>query len=343
MSISTGIVPFKLHHFFLIAELQKSEQAICPVEALTSPRSALGRALASFLALEDGQTLTFVFNQARRDGQADRGFVQVFQPDGQSGAYLLGLSPRLDQAEDVQTVWYRLLNHLTAIAAERGLSQLFASAGEGSVELEALLGAGFSAYAREDILKLAPDAYPQAVASPDVRSEQTTDRWDIDQLYRAVTPHLVQQAELVGQLQEDAGGRWPMARNQGEGFVLLDGQGIAGYGHLAPGQSGHWLMLMIHPRAYELADRLVDYGLALLNYYPPHPVYCAVRHYQGGVRVHLEACGFQSFSTQCCLVKHTAVRVTEPARGLVTALENRVKAPTTTVSPSETVTGIYER
>lgn len=343
VSTSTGVVSFKLHQAFLLAELQKSEQVVCPFEALTHPRSALGRALTSFFALEDGRTLTYVFSQAGRDGQVNQGFVQAFQPAGQSKAYLLGLAPRLDRGEDVQPVWYRLLNHLTAVAAERGLCRLFVSAGEDSAELETLLAAGFSAYAREDILRLASDAHPQAVAGAGVRTEYEAERWSIDQLYHAVTPHLVQQAELIGQLQNDEGCYRPMAQSHGEGFVLQDGQGVAGYGHLAPGSSGHWLTLMVHPRAYDMTDQLVNYSLALLNYYPPRPVYCAVRHYQGSVRVSLEACGFQFFSTQCCLVKHTAVRVTEAARGLVPALENRVQAPTTTVSSGETVIGIYER
>ncbi len=343
MSTSTGVVSFKLYQALLLAELQRSEQVLCPLEALTQARSALGRALASFFALEDGRTLTYVFDQAGRDGQVNRGFVQAFQPAGQSRVHLLSLSPRLDQGEDVQTVWHRLLNHLMAVATERGLHQLCASAGEGSAELEALLAAGFSTYAREDILRLAADAHPQAVAGADVRPESEAEGWAVDQLYQALTPHLVQQAEWIGRLQNDRGRYRPLAHSHGEGFILPDEQGVAGYGYLAPGPSGHWLTLMVHPRAYDRADRLVNYSLALINYYPPRPVYCVVRHYQGGVRAPLKACGFQPISTQCCLVKHTAVRVAETSRGLVPALENRVQAPTATVSTGETVIGVYER
>jgi hypothetical protein len=80
---------------------------------------------------------------------------------------------------------------------------------------------------------------------------------------------------------------------------------------------------------------LLDYGLALLNYYPPYPVYCGVREYQGGVRVPLAQRGFALFSSQCLLVRHILVRVKEAARSLVPALEQRVEAPTTTVSPTE--------
>ena len=114
-----------------------------------------------------------------------------------------------------------------------------------------------------------------------------------------------------------------------------DRDGIAGYGYLMSGRIGHWLHILVNSHAYDRASDLLDYGLALLNYYPPLPTYCGVREYQGGVRAPLEDRGFEAFSTQCLLVKHTMARVKNPARSLVPALEKRVEAPTTTVSPTE--------
>ena len=101
------------------------------------------------------------------------------------------------------------------------------------------------------------------------------------------------------------------------------------------GRIGHWLHILVHKSAYDQASDLLDYGLALLNYYPPRPVYCGVREYQGGIRVPLEERGFHMFSTQCWLVRHTMARVKESARSLVPALEKRVEAPTTTVSTTK--------
>ena len=121
----------------------------------------------------------------------------------------------------------------------------------------------------------------------------------------------------------------------GEGFVLEDEAGIAGYGHLMPGRIGHWLTTLIHPRAYDSAEKLLDYGLALLNYYPPNPVYCAVREYQGGLRAPLQDRGFRAVAVRCRTVKHTTVRVKEPARALVPALEKRAEASRPTASRSE--------
>jgi hypothetical protein len=249
--------------------------------------------------------------------------------------YIQCLAPRLDADEDAQAVWNRLLTHIVATAGERGLHRVFACAPDGTEEIQVLLSAGFNAYTREDIFRLPPDTHPQAVAQKGIRPEQSTDLWEIAQLYRAIVPHLVQQAES---LTESNGAKWlcgAVTWNQGEGFVLEDQAGIAGYGYLISGRIGHWLNISLHPRTYDQVDKLLDYGLALLNYYPPYPVYCAVREYQGGLRTSLQERGFEPFSAHCRLVKHTTVRVKEPARGLVPALEKRAKAPTTTVSPTE--------
>jgi hypothetical protein len=127
----------------------------------------------------------------------------------------------------------------------------------------------------------------------------------------------------------------PQGWGQGEGFCLEDRQGLAGYGYLRSGRIGHWLNILVHSRATDRAGDLLDYGLALLNYYPPYPVYCGVREYQGGVRVPLAQRGFALLSSQCLLVRHLLARVKESARGLVPALEKRVEAPTTTVSPAK--------
>jgi hypothetical protein len=190
-------------------------------------------------------------------------------------------------------------------------------------------------YAKEDIFCLAPDTHPQAVTQQGIRPEQGADRWPINQLYRSTVPHLVQQAEALTESKgiEAICGRaiWEF----GEGFVLEDRAGIAGYGHLMPGRIGHWLTILVHPRANDGAEKLLDYGLALLNYYPPHPVYCAVREYQGGLRAPLQDRGFEAVATRCRTVKHTTVRVKESARTLVPALEKRAEAPRPTASRSE--------
>ena len=333
------ITPFTLHYTILVAQLQKKYVSLCPVDALTRPRAPLFAALGSLFALDDTRSLTFVLDEQRRDGQRLQGFIQIDHPAARPEAYIKHLAPRLDTEDEsykeIRTIWSRLLSHAVSASGERGRQRVFACAPEGQGILGALLSAGFMVYTHEEIFGLAPDTHPQAVAQKDIRPEQSVDAWPISQLYRQVTPHLVQQAEILTGSRDHRAGFGPIAWEQGEGFVSQEQGIITGYGHLMPGRTGHWLSILIQPQRYGHVDKLLDYGLALLNYYPPRPVYCSVREYQGGLRAPLIERGFKPISLQCRLVKHTTAWAKEPARNLVPALEQRAKAPTPTASQTE--------
>lgn len=327
------ISPFALRDLGLLVQLQKDHVSLCPIETLTRPQSPVWAALASLLPFDEAKSLTLVLHEERQ-GDKQAGFLQARQPPGRPTLHIQRLTPPLDGGEDAQATWSRLINYAVTAAGERGIQRIFSCAGDGSPERAVLSAAGFSLYAREDIYRLDVASHSQAQAPNGIRPEQSVDLAGINRLYGEITPRLVQQAESPTGIGTD----WlcqPMDCNQGEGFVLEDKFGIAGYGYLLSGRIGHWLRILVHARAYDRASDLVDYSLALLNYYPPLPVYCGVREYQGGVRVPLEERGFQILSAQCRLVRHTMARVKEPARSLVPALEKRVEAPTTTASSTE--------
>jgi len=305
------------------------------MEALTRPQSAVWTALASLLPFDEGASLTFVLDEQRRDGKQLQGFIQARQVAARSSVYVRCLMPHPDADEDAQAVWNRLTSHLAAAAGECGIERIFACAADGSAELAALLASGFSTYTRERVYSRESGTYLRAPAEDGIRPEQSADMGEIARLYRAVTPHLVQQAESPSEHTDVDWLCGPGDWNQGEGLVLWDRIGIAGYGHLTPGRNAHWLSISVHSRAYDRAAELLDRCLALLDYYPTRPVYCAVREYQGGIAAPLEEREFALHSVQCRLVRHTTVRVTEPARSLVPALEKRVEAPTTTASPTK--------
>jgi hypothetical protein len=329
------IGPFTLHDLRLLVQLQKDHVSLCPVETLTRPQSPVWAAIVSLLPFNDGQSLTFVSSKQQGVAKQQPGFLQARKLPAQPAMYLMRLTPPLDSDENAQVTWNRMIGYAVTAVGERGIERIFACAGNESAERACLTAAGFNEYTQEDLYRL--DAAPrrrEAVAN-DIRPEQSVDLAGIVRLYKEVTPHRVQLAEPTT---GDTGSAliWePMDRSQGESFVLEDKDGIAGYGCLLAGRIGHWLRLLVHARAYDRASDLVDYGLALLDYYPPLPVYCGVREYQGGIRIPLEERRFQMFSTQCHMVRHTMARVKKPALGLVPALEKRVEAPTTTVSSTE--------
>ena len=325
-----------LRDLFLIARLQKQSASLCPVEALIRPRWPVWMAARSLLTIGEASTATYVLNETRGDGKHLQGFLQVEQPTARPEMHLHTVAPYLSDGqayEDTRTIWSRLVNRAVSDAAERRIERIYATVADGSEAQHVLRSLSFSVYTRLEIFRLEPDTHPQAIAQAGIRPEQSTDSVALGHLYREVVPHLVQQAESpTGHSIEAICG--PMAWDQGEGFILEDNTRIWGYGHLLSGNTGHWLSLLVHPDAHVQAERLLDYGLALLNYYPPLPVYCIVREYQGGIRAPLQDRGFIPLSTYCRMVKHTTVRVTEPARTLVPALDPR-EVPRPTASHTE--------
>jgi hypothetical protein len=330
------ITQFTWGDLVLIARLQKRSASLCPVESLTRPRWPLGAACGSLLTLGEGHATTFVLKEDRRDAPTLHGFLQVERPLDWPEMHVRSVAPWLDDDpltwEDARTVWGRLLTHAVSVAGQRGLHRVFATALEGSEALRALVACGFSVYAREDIYFLPARTPRHGVAREGIRPQQEGDQWGLDQLYRRAVPHLVQQAEALTERKGSEAIDNALAWERGEGFVLEAEKEIVGYGHLTPGRTGHWLTLLAEPSASDQAATLVDYGLALLSYYPGLPVYCAVRGYQAGLRAPLEERGFEPLRRYCRTVKHTTVRVTEPARGLVHALEKRAEVPHPTAS-----------
>ena len=257
------------------------------------------------------------------------GFAQGRMRKVASEADVVYLTPSLTVAEEAAAMWGRLLENLCLEAGEQGVQRIFARLPEDGPEVEAFQQVGFSIYAREDIFHLTrmPSDLPQP-EDRTVRRQQAADSGELQGLYASVAPRLVQQAEnLTTRDWETTPGPW-LRQARREGYVLEDQGEIIGYLQIRQGQIGHWLEMLLHPQAYERADELVVQSLSLLAEYPHRPTYCCLRRYQGGLRVPLETRGFQPFASQCVMVKHTTVRVKEPALKLVPALEKRAEAAT---------------
>jgi len=278
-----------------------------------------------------------------------QGLAQMRQRRGRPEADVIYLAPSLRQpfdeaqdraqdtafstADEASTIWYRLLNHLCARAGERGIQRLFAHLTEDGEEIETFQQLGFSPYTREDILCL--NGLSESHRRLDrvvMRPQQAVDAWALQRLYANVAPRLVQQAESLGERGwERSSADWPL-RTGSEGYVLEDNGEIVSYLLFSGGRIGHWMRILLHPQAYDRADEVIQHGLAFLSHYPPCPIYCSVREYEGGLRAPLQDWGFEPFGSQAILVKHTTVRIKEPTRKLVPALDKRAEAATPTMS-----------
>ena len=262
-----------------------------------------------------------------------QGLAQTRQRRGRPEADVIYLAPAFATAHEAPTIWHRLLNHLCIRAGERGIQRLFARLAEDGEEIETFQQVGFSPYTREDIFRL--KSLPESHRRLDrvvMRPQQAVDAWALQRLYAHVAPRLVQQAESLGERGwERSSADWRL-RARSEGYVLEDNGEIVSYLLFRGGRLGHWIRILLHPQAYDRADEVIQHGLAFLSHYPPCPIYCSVREYQGGLRTPLQDWGFEPFAGQAILVKHTTVRVKEPARKLVPALDKRAEAATPTMS-----------
>lgn len=321
---------FSLRDFPSVGKLQRDGVLLGLEEAFTKPYRPLLATLTVYLTASGPGMCTYVSTD-EESGEIE-GFMQVRLRRNRPEADVVFVSPALHGSNDLGQVWVRLLKHVCLDVAGRGVQRIFVRLPEGGPEVESFCQVGFGVYTREEIFRITPNEVEESgtkpVPFPALRPESALDSWGLSQLYVAIAPRLVQQAEnLLGAGEESQLLDWP-GLGRREGYILEDKGEIIGYLQLWLGQLGHWLRIFLHPRAYEQVGRLLDHGLACWQRYPRRPLYCAVREYQGGLREPLEERGFRFFASQSVLVKHTTVRVQEPVRRLVPALEKRIE-PTT--------------
>lgn len=322
------IKPFDVRHLLLVSRLQNQGGLLNLEEALTQTYRPLLAALVGSLSLQGIGVFTYICDEVA-EGRRMVGFAQVRMRKGNSEADVVYLAPSPSAAGEDITLWCRLLKKLCLEAGEQGIQRILARLSEDGPGVEAFQQVGFSIYTREDIFRLVQ--IPPDLSRPErrtVRPQQSADNWGLQALYADVAPRLVQQAENITVREwEITAGPWPRQVRR-EGYILEDKDEIIGYLRIRQGQLGHWLEMLLHPQAYELSNEFVEQAISLLAEYPPLPIYCCLRRYQGGLRVPLEAKGFQHFASQRVMVKHTTVRIKEPALKLVPALDKGVEVAT---------------
>ena len=318
--------PLDVRDLLVVSRLQNQGMPLGLEEALTQTYRPLLAALVGYLPIEGIGVFTYVCDEVE-ESQRMKGFAQVRTRKGGSEANVVYLTPSPSAAGDAKTLWCRLLEKLCLEAGEQGIHRIFARLPEDGPEVEAFQQVGFSIYTREDVFRLV-QIPPDLVHPKTVRPQQPTDSWGLQGLYADVAPRLVQRAENITVREwETTSGPWPRQARR-EGYVLEDKGEIIGYLRIRQGQTGHWLEMLLHPQAYERADELVEQSLSLLTEYPPRPIYCCVRRYQGGLRAPLEARGLHQFASQCVMMKYTAVLIKKPALKLIPTLEKRAEAVT---------------
>ncbi len=248
-------------------------------------------------------------------------------------SYLASMVHRNVSGDDVLTA---LLEYLLEMASTHGILRVFAKVEDEIPEQELFQRAGFQRYARELTYVYDPDRTPGGSMEQDsnslsLRRWSRHHVWGLHQLYRSVTPHKVQMAEMLENSEEFAklnvGSLHPLPApfSRGdENYVCDVGVRLGAWLRLrrSHGSSPHQLSLIVHPEHAELTEPILRFGVRRLLEGGVRPIYCQVREYESFVITALRNSGFEHASTKALLVRHIALLAMSPRT--VPALEQRV-------------------
>lgn len=295
-----------------VYRLQRKGISLDLQRSLTQPSKPLLEAWLAFLTQHEMGRPTYVLSDLH-DGE---GFVQVrFRPH-QTAVDVSFLAPALEEGRDATNVWSHLLDGTCVEVAGRGIQRVFANLPESGAEADLFYQSGFTLYAGEDVYRLArPPELGHEEEIPGLRAQRPEDWPSIQKLCVVITPQRVRQAE--GGIAIAAG----MERHCQHYVLPGEGDDLVAVLSICIGGQARWLRLLVHPDARDVTDALVRRALAMMESQPAHAVFCNVRQYEGGVRVALEAAGFEHHASRALMVKHTLAWSKTAAPELATALK----------------------
>ena len=299
---------------FRVYRLQRKGVSLDLRQALTESHSPLGQAWLALLTQQAMGQPTFVLFSL----EEGEGFVQIRYRPRQAAADVTFLAPSLDEDRGRARAWGQLLDGASVETASQGIQRVFANLPDSGEEVDVFQHAGFTLYAEEDVYRLTGSLPEMPGESDPIPRPQRPEDWPaVQKLCVAVTPQRIRQAEGGIAVTADWG-------KNCQRYVLPGGQGddLLASLSVCPGRHAHWLRLLVHPDAQRrpdvqptgpssgaqaggIADAMIRFGFGILAAQPSRPVYCSVRQYEGGVRVALEAFGFEPLTTRALMVKHT--------------------------------------
>jgi len=333
------ITPFGLRHIVLVRNLPSDGTVADLHSVLEEPATPLGAALRGYFVGARSGIFTYVL-QAPDHQTTLRGYAQARAYGANPAWNITRMAPALDSSaegppdvrasrEDTATVWYRLLLHLCIAAGEKGVQRLLARLPADSPAEDVFRQASFAVYTHEQVFVCsAPDG--TGSLNSNLRPLQREDGWDMQRLYYKLTPRLVLQVEESDERGAHVEPLEMLLPKAEQVYALYDRSGeMAACICIAIAPHGSWLRMIVHPDAQASTAEMLSHALAVVSEKGAWPLYLAVREYQGGMRALLEERGFVPLENYALMVKHTTVRVKEPVRNLVHALETRAEiAPT---------------
>jgi len=313
--------PFSAGDSLRIYQLQRRGVSLDLQRDLMQPWSPLREAWLAFMTQQAMGQPTYVL----MDMHQGDGFVQLRYRPHQAAADVVFLAP-LPGNSKAAKAWASLLDGAGIEAASRGIQRMFANLPHPGAVADLFQQSGFTFYAQEDIYRLAQPAGlgagpgHSAAGLHGLRPQRAEDWPALQKLLVAITPQRIRQAE--GGIGQSAGGESSLR------YILPGANGEEARATLSlhTSRTAHWLRLVAHPDTHDVAADLTRWALQRLSIQPARPVYCNVRQYEGGVRVALEAEGFELHTTRTLAVKHTLAWSKTPVPELLPGLKSSAEA-----------------
>lgn len=231
---------------------------------------------------------------------------RVMPPDDRWTLESIGSNTGVYHADPI---WEELLRFSIMAAGLEGAKRLYARLQVGSTLITAARKMGFVPYTTEHIYRAS--SVPVAARSSLVRTQSPSDVWAIHQLYMAVVPRQVQYAEALTSHYWDSGSH-TMRHERVRGWLIEDGQQVAGYVRVTTCHDRHILELLVDPEHREVTADLVSTACAYLATMPRRTVFAVVRAYQEELLAVLADLGFEPWLEQDVHVKYTTVQAQAP-------------------------------
>jgi len=242
-----------------------------------------------------------------------------FNP-GDQNAHLVFLAPESNLTDRAVLA---LMDHLCWESGGRGALRLLAEIDEDQPIFELLRLSGFSVYARQQIWRFT-NHQPSVEKNNIWRIFQPIDQHNLNNLYHAVVPPLVQGAEA-------------MDKRPVQGFVHYVESELLAFVEVISGPKGIYLTPVVHPNLRE-PENLLSSLLSHINSSNGRPIYLAVREYQSWLNSAAESLGGKTGNKRIMLVRHLVnkQRVSVPAT-IRKVLEVHGTKPTTPVVHNTTL------
>ena len=331
---------FRIQDASLVSALQAKGTYLDLRRAALWPNDLLSAAMRVYWPFSRQSVRTLVIRETINGSQLN-GFVQYLESHNAPEADIVFCSPAIEGSERArhrQLTWQKLLGQLVVSAGERGVQRVYARVVDGAPELEVFWQMGFSAYARERVYvrsERPTKGKPQRARlwKPQRaklwKPQRSRDIRGVGQLYTAVTPKLVQQAENLPRSDYLTPYRDSFGRGVDRRFVWNDGDGVCASLRLIQGRAGTWLKLITHSRVFDRVDELLADALRLVPAGVTR-IYVSVREYQSELEGAILAAGFAWKATEMLMVKHTTVMVKKRVLKKLPVMEGIEVRPTAT-------------